>query len=178
VVDPRVTIYSDPWDPDLLSSPFTGDGQPTRRVTWIENGICRNLNYDRYWASQKGVEPTAAGGGLKLVGGDQSQDDLIRSTERGVLVTRFWYIRPLDPRTILFTGLTRDGTFLIENGRVTRPVKNMRFNESPVTMLSNVVALGRPVRVSAGESGDIGASVMMPPIKTNDFNFQSISDAV
>lgn len=178
VVDPRITIVSDPWDPDVLASPFAQDGMPARRTVWIENGVVRNLNYDRYWASQKNVEPTAAGGGLRLVGGEASMDDLIRSTERGVLVTRFWYIRPLDQRTILYTGLTRDGTFLIENGRVTRPVKNMRFNESPVTMLSNVEALGRTVRAAGSESGDIGQAIMVPPIKTRDFNFQSISDAV
>ena len=178
VVDPRITILSDPWDPDILASPIGQGGLPARRTVWIENGVVRTLNYDRYWAQQKGVEPTAAGGGLRLMGGEASLDDLIRSTERGVLVTRFWYIRPLDQRTILYTGLTRDGTFLIENGRVTRPVKNMRFNESPVTMLANVEMLGRPVRAAGSESGDIGAAIMVPPIKTRDFNFQSISDAV
>jgi predicted Zn-dependent protease len=178
VVDPRVTIVSDPWDPDLLAQPFAGDGLPNKRTVWIENGICRNLNYDRYWASQKNVEPTGFPAGVKMMGGESSLDDLIRSTERGVLVTRFWYIRPLDPRTILYTGLTRDGTFLIENGRVSRPVKNFRFNESPVTMLNNVEMMGRPIRVSASESGDVGQSVVVPPIKSHDFNFQSISDAV
>jgi len=178
VVDPRVTILSDPWDPDLLAAPFGGDGLPNKRITWIENGVCRNLNYDRYWAQQKGVEPTGFPAGLKMMGGESSLDDLIRSTERGVLVTRFWYIRPLDPRTILYTGLTRDGTFLIENGRISRPVKNFRFNESPVTLLNNVEMMGRPIRVSASESGDVGQAVVVPPIKSHDFNFQSISDAV
>ena len=178
VVDPRVNIVSDPWDPDLLAAPFGGDGLPNKRVQWIENGVVRNLNYDRYWAQQKGVEPTGFPAGVKMMGGDSSLDDLIRSTERGVLVTRFWYIRPLDPRTILYTGLTRDGTFLIENGRVSRPVKNFRFNESPVTLLNNVELMGRPMRVSASESGDVGQSIVVPPIKAHDFNFQSISDAV
>lgn len=178
VVDSRVTIVSDPWDPDLLAAPFGGDGLPNRRMVWIENGVVRNLNYDRYWAQRQGVEPTGFPSGLKLMGGDASLDDLIRSTERGILVTRFWYIRGLDPRTILYTGLTRDGTFLIENGRVTRPVKNMRFNESPITMLTNVEMMGRPIRVSSSESGDVGQSVVVPALKTRDFNFQSISDAV
>ena len=178
VVDQKVTITSDPWDPDLLAAPFGGDGLPNKAITWIENGTVRNLLYDRYWASQKNVEPTGFPAGLKMTGGDASLDDLIRGTERGVLVTRFWYIRPLDQRTILYTGLTRDGTFLIENGRVTRPVKNMRFNESPVTMLNNVEALGRSIRVSASESGDVGQAVVVPPIRTHDFNFQSVSDAV
>ncbi len=178
VVDTRVTIVSDPWDPDLLAAPFGGDGLPNRRTVWIEGGVVRNLNYDRYWAQRQGVEPTGSAAGLKMMGGEASLDDLIRSTERGILVTRFWYIRGLDPRTILYTGLTRDGTFLIENGRIARPVKNMRFNESPVTMLNNIDMMGRAVRVSASESGDIGQSVVVPPLKTRDFNFQSISDAV
>ena len=178
VVDQKVTITSDPWDPDLLAAPFGGDGLPNKATTWIENGVVRNLLYDRYWAQQKNVEPTGFPAGLKMTGGDASLDDLIRGTERGVLVTRFWYIRPLDQRTILYTGLTRDGTFLIENGRVTHPVKNMRFNESPVTMLNNVEALGRSIRVSASESGDVGQAVVVPPIRTHDFNFQSVSDAV
>ncbi len=178
VADPRVTIASDPWDPDLLASPFAGDGLPNRRITWIENGVVRNLLYDRYWAQQKGVEPTGFPAGLRMTGGDASLEDLIRGTERGVLVTRFWYIRPLDPRTILYTGLTRDGTFLIENGRISHPVKNMRFNESPVTMLNNVEAMGRSIRVSASESSDVGQAVVVPPLRTHDFNFQSVSDAV
>jgi predicted Zn-dependent protease len=178
VVDPRVTIVSDPGDPDLLASPFGPDGFPTRRIVWMENGVLRNLVYERFWAQRQGVEPTGAPAGIRMEGGTASLDDLVRSTERGVLVTRFWYIRSLDPRTVLYTGLTRDGTFLIENGRVTRPVKNLRFNESPVTMLQNLEQLGRAERVSASESGDIGGAIVVPPLKTRDFNFQSVSDAV
>ncbi len=147
-------------------------------MTWIEAGVVRNLSYDRYWASRQNVEPTGFPAGIKMTGGTGSIDDLVRSTERGILVTRFWYIRALDPRTILYTGLTRDGTFLIENGRISHPVKNFRFNESPIVMLSNLEAMGRPVRVSASESGDVGAAIVVPPIKTRDFNFQSVSDAV
>ena len=105
-------------------------------------------------------------------------DSMIASTERGLLVTRFWYIRPVDQRTILYTGLTRDGTFLIENGKVTRPIKNLRYNESPVFMLNNLVMLGRPVRVSATESGGPGTAIIVPPIKVRDFSFTSLSDAV
>ncbi len=178
VVDERVTIFSDPWDPDLNAAPFTGDGQPNRRMVWIENGVVMNLQYDRYWAQRQNVAPTGGAAGLKMPGGEASLEDLVRSTERGVLVTRFWYIRGLDPRTILYTGLTRDGTFLVENGRVTLAVKNMRFNESPLTMLNNLDMMGRSVRVSSSESGDIGQAVVVPPVKTRDFNFQSISDAV
>ncbi|HEX6251812.1 MAG TPA: TldD/PmbA family protein [Gemmatimonadaceae bacterium] len=177
IVDSRVTIVSDPNDPELRVGAFNFEGLPTKRVVWIENGIVRNLNYDRYWAQRQNVEPTAAAGGFRMSGGDASIADMVASTQRGVLVTRFWYIRPVDPRTILFTGLTRDGTFLIENGRVTRSIKNMRWNESPIFLLNNIEMLGRPVRVNSDESGD-GSNVIVPPVKARDFNFTSLSDAV
>ena len=178
VVDERVTIVSDPYDAETYGNAFTGEGLPTQRVVWIENGVVKNLNYDRYWAQKQGVQPNPSGGGIRMSGGDQSMEDLIRGVQRGILVTRFWYIRPVDPRTILFTGLTRDGTFLIENGKVTRAVKNLRFNESPVFMLNNLEAMSRPVRVSASESGNPGQAVVVPAIRTRDFNFTSLSDAI
>jgi len=181
VVDERITLASDPYDATTPGAPYTGEGLPTQPVTWIENGVVKNLAYDRYWAQKTGHEPTGAGGfgaGLKMSGGEQSLEDLIASTERGLLVTRFWYIRPVDPRTILYTGLTRDGTFLIENGKITKAVKNLRYNESPIFLLNNVEALGRPVRVSASEDGSPGPAIVMPPVKAHDFNFTSLSDAV
>jgi predicted Zn-dependent protease len=187
VVDERVTILSDPFDPETPGAPFSGDGLPTPRRVWIENGVVKNLQYDRYWAQQKGVEPTGGGGGgfgggggggLRMLGGTATLEEMIASTQRGILCTRFWYIRGVDQRTILFTGLTRDGTFLIENGNVTRPIKNMRWNESPIFVLNNLEMLGRPERVSSSESGSTGAPVIMPPIKARDFNFTSASDAV
>ena len=182
VVDERVTLESDPFDPETYGNPFTGEGLPTKKITWIENGIVKNLAYDRYWAKKQGKEATPGGGfgggSLKMSGGTESVDSLIAGCQRGLLVTRFWYIRPVDPRTILFTGLTRDGTFLIENGKITKAVKNMRFNESPIFMLNNLEAMGRPVRVSASESGNAGAAVVVPPIRCRDFNFTSLSEAV
>lgn len=178
VVDERVTIYSDPMDPLAPGTPFTGEGMPTKRTVWIEDGVVKALNYDRFWAQEKGVLPTASGGGIVMSGGDKSLEDLIASTERGILITRLWYIRPVNPRTILYTGLTRDGTFLIENGKVTRPIKNMRWNESPIFMLNNIEAMGAPVRVSSSESGSAGFPVVVPPVKARDFNFTSLSDAV
>jgi predicted Zn-dependent protease len=108
-----------------------------------------------------------------LLGGTQSLDDIIAATERAILVTRFWYIRGVNPRTLLFTGLTRDGTFLVENGKITRAVQNMRFNESPLFMLDKVEAIGRPVRL-AGEQGGL----VMPALRVRDFHFTSLSDAV
>lgn len=178
VVDERVTIVSDPLDPEAYALTFAGDGTPVRKTTWIENGIVKNLAYDRYWAQRKGVEPTPLAGTLRMTGGTSSIEEMIASTQRGLLVTRFWYIRSVDPRTILYTGLTRDGTFLIENGKLTRAVKNLRFNESPVFMLNNLEELGKSERVSASESGGPGAAVVVPPIKCREFSFTSLSDAI
>ena len=123
-------------------------------------------------------EATAQPGNLIMEGGTATIDDLIKGVERGVLVTRFWYLRPVDPRTILYTGLTRDGTFLIERGKITKAIKNFRFNESPIFMLNNLDAMGRAVRVSASEAGGPGLAIVVPPIKVRDFNFTSLSDAV
>jgi len=177
VADERVTLVSDPAD--NIGSSITGDGRPAEKIVFIENGVLKNLNYDRYWAQKQGKQPTAAAfGSMRLMGGDSSLAKMIASTERGILVTRFWYIRPVDQRTILFTGLTRDGTFLIENGKVTHAIKNFRYNESPIFMLNNVEAFGTPVRVSASEDSSPGGAIIMPPLKIHDFNFTSLSDAV
>jgi len=178
VVDERVTITSDPLDPETYANTFSGDGQPISKTPWIENGVVKNLSYDRYWAQKQGRAPLPSAGSVRMSGGTATIDQLIESTERGILVTRFWYIRPVDPRTMLYTGLTRDGTFLIERGRITRAVKNLRFNESPIFMLNNLEAMGRPVRVSASEAGGPGLAIVVPPIKVRDFNFTSLSDAV
>lgn len=180
VVDERVTLLSDPADSPSTSGGYDGDGVPLEKVTWIENGVVKNLNYDRFWAQKQGVQPTRSGGrgALRMLGGTTSVADMIKSTERGILVTRFWYIRGVDPRTILYTGLTRDGTFLIENGKVTRPIKNFRFNESPIFFLNNLEAMGPTIRINASENLGAGGAVYMPPIKVRDFTFSSLSDAV
>ncbi|HJR43722.1 MAG TPA: TldD/PmbA family protein [Gemmatimonadaceae bacterium] len=178
VVDERVTIYSDPLDRESAANTFSAEGLPVGRTAWIENGVVKNLAYDRYWAEKQGKTPTPFTGSLRMTGGEATIDEMIASTQRGLLVTRFWYIRPVDPRTILFTGLTRDGTFLIENGKITRAVKNLRYNESPIFMLNNLEAMGRPIRVPSGESGSAGAAVVVPPLKVRDFTFTSLSDAV
>jgi predicted Zn-dependent protease len=191
VVDERVTLLTDPDDSPSTSGGFDGDGMPLEKVVWIENGVVKNLAYDRFWAQKQGVKPTRAGGGggfggggggggrsLRMLGGNATMTDMIKSTERGILVTRFWYIRPTDPRTISSTGLTRDGTFLIENGKVTRPVKNFRFNESPIFFLNNLESLGPVVRVNASEALGAGGATYMPALKVRDFTFSSLSDAV
>jgi predicted Zn-dependent protease len=177
-LDPRVSITSDPANPEAPSSAFNGGGLPNRRMVWVENGTVANLGYGRFWAQKQGKEPTGFADGFSMAGGNSSVEEMIRSTERGLLVTRLWYIRPVDPRTILYTGLTRDGTFLIENGSITSAVKNLRWNESPVFMLNNVEMLSPPVRVSANESGDVDSAVVVPAVKARDFTFTSLSDAV
>jgi predicted Zn-dependent protease len=110
-----------------------------------------------------------------MQGGSSSLDDMVAATERGVLVTRLWYLREVDPRTILYTGLTRDGTFLVENGKITKAIRNFRFNESPLFMLNNLEMLGRPERLAGTEAG---GDIVMPAIKVRDFNFTSLSEAV
>ena len=114
-------------------------------------------------------------GPIIMEGGTQTLDELIKGTEKGILVTRLWYIREVDPQTLLYTGLTRDGTFYIENGQIKFPIKNFRFNESPVIMLNNLDALGIPERTVSGESNQGG---MIPPMRIRDFTFTSLSDAV
>jgi predicted Zn-dependent protease len=178
IVDQRVTIVSDPASLAAPVASFSGEGLPNRRMSWIENGTVANLQYGRFWAQKQGKEPTGFADGFEMSGGTSTIEEMIRSTERGLLVTRLWYIRAVDPRTILYTGLTRDGTFLIENGQITTAVKNLRWNESPVFMLNNVEMMSPPVRVSASESGDADSAVVVPAVKAHDFTFTSLSDAV
>jgi predicted Zn-dependent protease len=172
VADERVTLYSDPMDPSLLGEPFDNQGLPIGRTVWIEKGMLRNLAYSRFWAQKQGKPPTASplAGGLTLAGGTKTTEELIAGCERGILVTHFFYIRSLDPRTVLQTGLTRDGAFLIEKGKVTRPLKNFRWNESPLLMLNRLEDIGRPEPTAAGR--------MMPALRIRGFNFTSLSDAV
>jgi predicted Zn-dependent protease len=175
LMDEKVNIYSDPFNPDLPASTLNRDGLPVERVNWIEKGVVKNLNYSRYWAEKKGVKPGPFASNIIMDGGTASIEDLIKSTERGILVSRLWYIRLVDPQSLLLTGLTRDGTFYIENGQIKYPVKNFRFNESPVIMLNNVEALGKQERSISVESY---RSYLIPAMKIRDFTFTSLSDAV
>jgi predicted Zn-dependent protease len=177
-VDERVSIYSDPNDPTLHTAPFNAEGLPNRRMLWVDRGALANLAYDRFWAQRQNVQPTGFVNGFHMAGGDATLEEMIASTEHGLLVTRFWYMRPVDQRTILYTGLTRDGTFLIENGRVTHPVQNLRWNESPIRLLNNIEMMGRPERIVPSEAGNPGPSVVVPPLRVSGFNFTSVSDAV
>ena len=176
IVDAKVTLLSDPADPQLLGQPWNSEGLPLGREVWIENGVLKQLAYSRFWAQKKNTRPNNGGlGAVKMSGGDATTEQMIASTPRGILVTRLWYLRQVDPRTVLYTGLTRDGTFLIENGKISRAVKNLRFNESPLFMLNNLEMLGRAERVAGTEAG---GNVVFPTLKVKDFNFTSLSDAV
>ena len=175
VYDPQVNMFADPWHPDAPVLPWDGEGMPRERMAIIENGKVANLNYSRYWAQKQGKTANARPGNLLMSGGSKSIAELVKGTQKGILLTRTWYIRLVDPQTVLLTGLTRDGTFYIENGQIKHPVKNFRFNESPVIMLNNIEELGKPVRVAGDESSFV---MMIPPMRLRDFTFTSLSDAV
>jgi len=172
----NVTITSDPNDPIVPGSIYSDDGQPAQRTAWIENGALKNLQCTRYWAQKSGRTPVPSPTCLTMAGGTASTADLIKQTKRGLLITRFWYIREVDPQTVLLTGLTRDGVFLIDHGEIVRPVCNFRFNESPVTMLNKVIAMGPSVRTYGEETAGMPMSV--PPLLIDEFTLSSVSDAV
>ena len=174
VFDPRVSIHADPWDPVIPVLPWDGEGLPREKMALVDKGKVANLEYSRYWAKLKDKRAMGSPGNIIMAGGAKSTDELVRGTKKGILVTRTWYIRMVDPQTVLLTGLTRDGTFYVEDGEIRYPVKNFRFNESPVIMLNNIEELGRPERLSGPGSG----LIMIPPMKLRDFTFTSLSDAV
>ncbi|HWU88616.1 MAG TPA: metallopeptidase TldD-related protein, partial [Kofleriaceae bacterium] len=165
-----ITLRSDPTDAQLAVTPFDREALPLQPTTWIEKGELRALAYGRYWAQKQGKPPTGQPEGWILDGGTASRDELVKGVARGVLITRCWYLRWIDQQSILATGLTRDGVFLIENGAVTRPVNNFRFNESPVQMLARCDGLSTAV-VTEG-------NVRVPALRTHEFNLASISEAV
>lgn len=175
VFDERVTLYSDPWNSDAAVLPWDKDGLQRERTPIVTKGRVDYLQYSRFWAKEKGQKAVGQPGNIVMEGGSASTMDMVRSTKRGLLVTRTWYIRMVDPQTVLLTGLTRDGTFYIENGKILYPVKNFRFNESPVIMLNNVEEFGRPERLGDDEAPLI---MVIPPMKVRDFTFTSLSDAV
>ena len=170
--DERVNIYSDPQHSEVPTAPFASDGHAVEKMYWVKNGAIANLPNSAYWAkkTKSAYNPTAQGNEqIIMAGGSESLEEMIKNTRRGILITRLWYIRQLDPQSLLYTGLTRDGTFYIENGKIKHPVKNFRFNESPIVMLNNIEALGIPERTNG---------CMIPPMKIRDFTFSSLSDAV
>ena len=174
-----VALRSDPFDPRHPGTPRAdsfgrgSSGLPSRKTTWVEHGVVKTLPVDRYWARKTKVEPVPFPGSLSLEGSDKSLETLIAETPRALLVTRFWYIRSVNPRNAMVTGLTRDGVWLIEDGKVAHPVNNFRFNDSPVNLLKNLEATS-----SITHAGSEFFPLTVPAIRASDFHFTSKSDAV
>lgn len=180
IFDERISIYSDPWNPDLPGSQSAQGGIPAQKIYMVKNGVLENLVYSRFWAKQKGKEPTPGPvNSIMETSKTSTIPEMIAATPRGILISRFWYIRGTDPRTASLTGLTRDGVWFIENGKIAYPVKNFRFNQSVVQMLApgNVEMIGVPERVGGSEGGGGNAS-LLPALKLKAFNFTSQSEAV
>lgn len=179
--DEKVTIISDPWHPELPGSQSAQGGIPAERITLVDAGVVKTLAYNRFWAKERSTVPTP--GPVNTIfaaeGKTSSIEEMIRSTEKGILVGRFWYIRGTDPRTASSTGLTRDGVWMIENGKIAYPLRNFRFNQSITQMLGpgNVLMVGAPERVGSSEGGGSNASYL-PALKLRSFNFTSQSEAV
>jgi predicted Zn-dependent protease len=182
ILNDKVHIFSDPAYAAAPGTAFDNEGLPVTRIEWVDKGVLKNLFYSRFWGQKQQKTPTAQPANIIMEGGNATVDALIKGTERGILVTRFWYIRPLDPQTILLTGLTRDGLFLIEKGQVTRPIKNMRWNESPIVAFNNIDDMTPADRVVSGEGigggGGFQLSVVCPAARVREFTFTSASDAV
>jgi Predicted Zn-dependent proteases and their inactivated homologs len=174
----NISIVDDVYHPLQLGAPFDGEGMPRQRVSLVEKGVPRHLVYSRASAKKAGKKPTGHGFGLpneygeapmNLVfgGGDSSVEKMVAGTDRGMLVTRVWYIREVDPYEKVMTGMTRDGLFLVENGKVTTAVRNFRFNQSLIELLQNVQEMGRSVRATAEEAFEM----VVPAMKVAGFHF-------
>ena len=174
IVDPRLTLRNRPDHPDLLGEGFTKEGLPVNEMAWIESGVLKQLDYDRFTARQHGVVriPTLESPCLE---GDTSAcagvNELIRQTTRGILVTNFWYIRPVNPTDLTLTGMTRDGTFLIEKGRISKAIRNFRFHDSPLRVFNQIEAFTSPQEATSSETGKL----LVPAMKIRDFNFSSVT---
>jgi predicted Zn-dependent protease len=184
-------LRSDPAEPGIECIPFLAaeasgastsvfdNGLQLERTLWVADGRLAALQYHRAGAQRSGV--SAAQGidnlVLELPGATGTVDDLVATTERGLLLTSLWYIRMVDPTSLLLTGLTRDGVYLIEDGRVTGAVNNFRFNESPVDLFARVTQAGASTRTVARESGEYLSRTIMPPLRIPDFNMSSVSPA-
>lgn len=170
-----ITLKSDPTSAETPHATFDHEGLALAPQTWIEAGRVKQLEMTRYWASKQAKQPTGDQSVFHLAGGSAaSVDELVRGVKRGLLVTRFWYTRMLEPQTIMLTGLTRDGVFLVEDGKVTQPVQNFRYNESPVNVLKNADAMTRETFRLRGWGG----VWKVPALRTNEFTMASVSAAV
>ena len=186
-----LTLRSDPDEPGLQTCPFQvvggssaaasvfDNGMASPAVNWIDQGVLTNLIRPRAWALKTTAPATAAVDNLilELPGATLTQEDMVAATERGLLLTTLWYIREVDPQTLLLTGLTRDGVFLVENGEVTGAVNNFRFNESPVDLLARAGEASRTERTLPREWNDWFTRTAMPTLRVPDFNMSSVSPA-
>jgi predicted Zn-dependent protease len=182
ILGENVTLWDDAYHPLQTGPVFDGEGLPRQKVLLVDRGVVKNLVYSRATAKKMQAKPTGHGFSLpneygeapmNLVfsGGDKSIDEMIRTTDRGVLVTRLWYIREVDPYEKILTGMTRDGTLLIENGRIACGIRNFRFNQSIIAMLSNVEMLGTAVRAAGEESFEM----VVPAMKVANFHFSEVT---
>ena len=162
-------MQRNPSYPLLQSSTFFNDGMKKDDLEIIKAGIPQTLFYSRYWAQKQGKTATGGMSPIVMLGSNQSLEDLIAQTERGILVSRAWYVRYVNPRTLEVTGMTRDGTFWIEQGKIAYPIKNMRFNQCLPELLAHVEALSSVERYG---------NTVAPGVKVKAFNFSSITDSV
>jgi predicted Zn-dependent protease len=176
----NITIRSVIDNPVLRQTPIGPDGLASRNVTWVEKGVVKELFYDRFWAQKTGkpASVTSPNQSIVMDGGKDTIEQMIKGTKRGLLVTFFWYIRPVEQMTLLNTGMTRDGLFLIENGEIVAPVQNFRWNETPAVGFNNVSMMGAPVPMHTGEAYDNPGTALVPPMRIEDFTMTSISPAV
>ncbi len=178
----NISVTDDAYHPLQLGAPFDGEGVPREKVTLVQSGVPKNLVYSR--ASAKAAKKKATGHGFMLpneygeapmnlvfTGGGDAIEKMIASTERGLLVTRLWYIREVDPYEKIMTGMTRDGLFLVEKGKVTSAVKNFRFNQSLLDMLKNVEMMGPAVRATGEEAFEM----VVPAMKVREFTFSEVT---
>jgi predicted Zn-dependent protease len=182
IFDERINILSDPWRADLPGSQSTQAGLPAEVVYLVRGGVLENLVYSRFWAQKRERQPTPGPVNIIMEASGSSAatvEEMIQNTSRGLLVSRFWYIRSVDPRTVTLTGLTRDGVWYVENGKIQYPVRNFRFNQSITQMLApgNVEMIGKPERVGSSE-GQGGSASLLPALKLKAFKFTSQSEAV
>jgi len=182
VLGQNITLWDDVYHPLQLGAPYDGEGLPRQKVLLVERGVPRNLVYSRATAKKMDAHPTGHGLALpnewgeapvNLVfeGGNSSLEEMIASTKHGILATRLWYIREVDPYEKILTGMTRDGTFLIEDGQVVSGIRNMRFNQSILEMLSKAELLGPAVR----STGEEAFEMVVPPMKVHDFHFTEVT---
>lgn len=189
LTDLPLTLYSDPFAAGLAAAPFvaaTGssetvsvfdNGMDIGCVEWIRDGTINALAYPRAAAVELGAAPAVAADNLLMTGGAETCDEMIASTERGLLLTTLWYIREVDPTTLLLTGLTRDGVYLIEDGQVAGAVNNFRFNESPLDLLRRTTQAGVAEPTLPREWGDWATRAAMPTLRIPDFHMSSVSQA-